>query len=389
MNAQNQILTLPENLGVAILTGGGLWDDWLDINALNKLVNHPLLNAMREERITLSGMRYFLIQHYHYSCHFTRFLCALINHLDNLDDIHYLMENLLEEMGVNDDRKITHAELFQRSLAAVGARACAITALSETTFFVSSVLNYCRSGAVADGLAALCLGAETIVPLIYKPVLHALTCLDIKEQGLEFFRLHIEEDEEHAITMMHILRELTENNPELTQRVKDVGRNTILLRCKMFDAVYKNIQDEIISGSDDYCVFEKYESNVRSYCRNYPAIFTKASNALLTDHKGKLWVDFLSGAGSLNYGHNNPLLKTQLLNYLEQDGITHSLDLYTSAKREFIENFNQQILQPRGLRYRFQFTGPTGTNAVEAAMKIARKAAVQCLSDQYQRAIFQ
>ncbi|WP_323837250.1 aminotransferase class III-fold pyridoxal phosphate-dependent enzyme [Photorhabdus africana] len=202
MSEQNQTVTLPDKKDIGLLTEEGLWDNWLDIDAVKKLVNHPLLIAMSEERITLSGMRYFLIQHHYYSRNFTRFLCALISHIDNFNDIHHLMENLREE------------------------------------------------------------------------------------------------DEDHAITMMHILHNITENNEQLSKRVRAVGKNT---------------------------------------------------------------------------SHNNPRLKSHLIEYIEKDGITHSLDLYTNAKRAFIESFNQQILKPRGLQYRFQFTGPTGTNAVEAAMKIARK----------------
>ncbi|WP_192880959.1 MULTISPECIES: aminotransferase class III-fold pyridoxal phosphate-dependent enzyme [unclassified Photorhabdus] len=153
---------------------------------MKKLVNHPLLIAMNEERITLSGMRYFLIQHHHYSRNFTRFLCALISHIDNFNDIHHLMENLREEMGINGEGKVTHAELFQRSLMEIGAQVSSVPILEETSYFASCVLNYCRSGEIADGLAALCLGAEAIVPMIYKPVLHALIHLGIAERGFQF-----------------------------------------------------------------------------------------------------------------------------------------------------------------------------------------------------------
>ncbi len=89
---------------------------------------------------------------------------------------------------------------------------------------------------------------------------------------------------------------------------------------------------------------------------------------------GTEYIDFFAGAGTLNYGHNNPLLKPALLDYLERDGIVHALDLATSAKRDFIETFIELILTPRDLRYKLQFTGPTGANATEAAIKVARLA---------------
>ncbi|KEQ56527.1 Diaminobutyrate--2-oxoglutarate transaminase protein [Marine Group I thaumarchaeote SCGC RSA3] len=115
------------------------------------------------------------------------------------------------------------------------------------------------------------------------------------------------------------------------------------------------------------------ESKVRSYCRAYPVMFTKAKNSHLIDKDGKKYLDFLCGAGSLNYGHNNPDLKNKVIDYLNQDGIIHSLDLATESKEEFLDSFSKNILSPRNLDYKIQFTGPTGTNAVEAALKIARK----------------
>lgn len=121
-------------------------------------------------------------------------------------------------------------------------------------------------------------------------------------------------------------------------------------------------------------VFDVLESEVRIYCREFPAVFSKSRGSLLFDEAGREYLDFFSGAGALNYGHNNPRLKQRLLEYLEEDGITHSLDLATSAKREFLERFDRIILQPRSLHFKIQFCGPTGANAVEAALKLARKA---------------
>jgi diaminobutyrate-2-oxoglutarate transaminase len=104
-----------------------------------------------------------------------------------------------------------------------------------------------------------------------------------------------------------------------------------------------------------------------------PSIFTKAQNAEIWDENGRRYLDFLAGAGSLNFGHNNPILKRALIDYIASDGITHSLDLHTQAKGRFLAALNEIILKPRGLDYVAQFTGPTGTNAVEAALKLARK----------------
>jgi diaminobutyrate-2-oxoglutarate transaminase len=118
--------------------------------------------------------------------------------------------------------------------------------------------------------------------------------------------------------------------------------------------------------------FDRLESEVRGYIRSFPTVFTKAQNAVLTDETGTQYIDFLAGAGSLNYGHNNPLLKQAIIEYLSTDGIIHGLDMATSAKQQFLRTFEERILKPRKLQYKMQFTGPTGTNAVEAAIKLAR-----------------
>jgi diaminobutyrate-2-oxoglutarate transaminase len=121
-------------------------------------------------------------------------------------------------------------------------------------------------------------------------------------------------------------------------------------------------------------IFEERESNVRSYSRSFPSTFTSARGALIHDVKGDTYLDFLSGAGALNYGHNHPSIKAAILDYLAEDGITHGLDLQTRAKATFLNEFSDRILMPRHLDHRVQFPGPTGTNAVEAALKVARKA---------------
>ncbi len=123
----------------------------------------------------------------------------------------------------------------------------------------------------------------------------------------------------------------------------------------------------------DTSVFESYESEVRSYCRHFPTVFTKAKGANFYDENGRKYIDFFCGAGAVNYGHNNPEIKQKLIDYLMSDGIMHALDMYTVPKREFIETFEEKVLKPRGLNYKIQFPGPTGTNANEAALKLVRK----------------
>lgn len=119
--------------------------------------------------------------------------------------------------------------------------------------------------------------------------------------------------------------------------------------------------------------FEQHESQVRSYCRNFPIVFNGAKMDELISEDGKKYIDFFAGAGAMNYGHNNPYIKGKVMDYLSEDNIIHALDMYTVEKRNFIKTFNEIILEPKKLDYKIMFCGSTGTNAVEAALKLARK----------------
>lgn len=81
--------------------------------------------------------------------------------------------------------------------------------------------------------------------------------------------------------------------------------------------------------------FELNESQVRSYCRSFPVVFDKAQGAELVTHDGKRYIDFLAGAGTLNYGHNHPVLKQALLDYIERDGITMAWTCTPRPRRAF------------------------------------------------------
>nr|WP_321507997.1 diaminobutyrate--2-oxoglutarate transaminase [uncultured Celeribacter sp.] len=120
-------------------------------------------------------------------------------------------------------------------------------------------------------------------------------------------------------------------------------------------------------------IYERRESGARSYCRSFTATFNTASGSELFTEDGTRYIDFLAGCSSLNYGHNDPDMKQALVDHIAGDGIAHGLDLHTDAKGGFLNAFSKYILEPRGMDHRVMFTGPTGANAVEAAMKTARK----------------
>ncbi|HBM82279.1 MAG TPA: diaminobutyrate--2-oxoglutarate transaminase [Halieaceae bacterium] len=121
-------------------------------------------------------------------------------------------------------------------------------------------------------------------------------------------------------------------------------------------------------------VFDEYESEVRGYIRSFPTVFDKAVGSELFDEDGRRYIDFFAGAGTLNYGHNPERAVEAQIQYLRDRRIAHGLDKATVAKKAFLETFIEKILEPRQMEYKLQFTGPTGTNCTEAAMKLARQA---------------
>lgn len=119
--------------------------------------------------------------------------------------------------------------------------------------------------------------------------------------------------------------------------------------------------------------FDRVESQVRSYSRSFPKLFGKAKGSIIYGDDGREYIDFLAGCSSLNYGHNDPDMQAALVDYVTSDGIAHGLDMFTRAKEEFLVAYEDIVLKPRNMDYKLMFTGPTGANAVEAALKLARK----------------
>ena len=115
------------------------------------------------------------------------------------------------------------------------------------------------------------------------------------------------------------------------------------------------------------------ESNISSYNKSFPTIFTKAIDSFLYDKNGKQYIDFFTGAGTINYGHNNKLINEAIIDYIQNNGILHSLDMDTTSKLEFLESLDKFIFKPRKLNYKVQFCAPSGANSIEAALKLARK----------------
>src|SRR5713101_543775 len=117
-----------------------------------------------------------------------------------------------------------------------------------------------------------------------------------------------------------------------------------------------------------------YESNARTYPRHLPLAIRKAQGLYVTDVDGKVYLDCLAGAGTLALGHNHPVVVEALRRHLEEECPLHTLDLTTPTRDEFVEELFASLPPAFAARARIQFCGPSGADAVEAALKLVKTA---------------
>ena len=118
---------------------------------------------------------------------------------------------------------------------------------------------------------------------------------------------------------------------------------------------------------------ERRESNARAYARHFPIAVAEASGSFIRDVDGNVFIDFLTGAGVLSLGHNHPELVAVATEQLGRSSPT-GWTCPTPAKDAFTEA--QLSMLPGRMRDRMKmhFCGPTGANAVDAAIKLCKTA---------------
>lgn len=216
-----------------------LWRGLFPPGLLEDLRAHPFLTACRDKKVDMRVLRTFLVQQQYYSEHFARYLCALMSGLPEHADVRALAENLFEEMGLDETEAITHAELYRQSMLAAEVEPGSERILPETRNLIDAMFHYCRSSDPLEGLAALCLGAEAIVPEVYGAILTALRSAGVPPAGLRFFEIHVAEDENHAIVMRHIIERLLTAYPYRRSKVLAIAEDMVRLRMAMLDAIYE------------------------------------------------------------------------------------------------------------------------------------------------------
>ncbi|UXY55506.1 aspartate aminotransferase family protein [Pseudomonas tohonis] len=119
---------------------------------------------------------------------------------------------------------------------------------------------------------------------------------------------------------------------------------------------------------------KQQESNARSYPRRIPLALKRARGLYVEDVEGRTFIDCLAGAGTLALGHNHPVVIDAIRQVLADELPLHTLDLTTPVKDQFVQDLFGLLPEGLAREAKIQFCGPTGTDAVEAALKLVRTA---------------
>jgi len=230
------------------------WNELLPAEALKRLDNTSFLSRCRNESVTRKELEVFLVQQHHYSRHFTRYLCALLVNLRSEEDRNALIENLFEEMGLGDLGSEPHSKIYRDMLAALGLNPAEQAPLPETTSLVESMLKLCSDSNPIVGLGAICLGAEAIVPHLYSQIMKGLLSAGFSEENLKFFPLHIEGDDEHALTMKEIIDRELSKNPDEAKALKKSAEESIKCRAAFFEAISRKALEQMEEKETQYAV---------------------------------------------------------------------------------------------------------------------------------------
>lgn len=117
-----------------------------------------------------------------------------------------------------------------------------------------------------------------------------------------------------------------------------------------------------------------FESSARSYPRKFPFALNKAKGSWIEDVEGNRYLDFLCGAGTLALGHNDDEVNKAMVDLILSDAPLHTLDLTTPVKDKYVDEIFSIIPEELRKNAKIQFCSPSGTDAVDAAIKLCKTA---------------
>jgi pyrroloquinoline-quinone synthase len=206
---------------------------------VERLLRHPFLVRCGDGTVTVGELREFLVQQGKYSSYFTRYLCALISHLEHGDDVLRLAGNLAEELGYGRSGQTPHSRIYADMLRGFGLALESHPTYPETQNLIDTMFMLCRQPGGTAGLGALCLGAEAVVPAVYARIIEGFRWCGVDMDRLQFFSLHVECDDDHARTMREIITRRVSSSRSSRISALSAGEIAINARLRFFDALVK------------------------------------------------------------------------------------------------------------------------------------------------------
>lgn len=202
--------------------------------------DNDLFKACKEGTLNKDDFRYIFSQYYLYCKNFTRYITAVMTNCENDLQRAHLSENLWEEAGEKEPEK-RHAEIFREFLTKVlELDLSAIRYESFTQQFMNSYLNESRSPDIIYGSAFLSLGTEGIVAEMYKILIEGMVKAGLPDDKLLFFHLHVECDDEHALTLENMLCSY-QHQPNWFETARKAVDTALTLRKDFFNNICKEL----------------------------------------------------------------------------------------------------------------------------------------------------
>ena len=221
-----------------------------ELQSEHEFWNNRLFRACRLGYLSFEDFQFIFSQYHLYSKNFTRYIAAL---MANSDCDYYrsrLSENLWEEGGGADPAK-RHAELFRRFLReALSINIESIEYLDFTYYFSREYLDFCLKSHPMSGSAFLSLGTEGIVARMYAVFVEGMRKAGIDDSELEFFHIHMECDDEHAVTLEQMMLSYSDEPGWFNSCVRAMDR-ALTLRRRFFENLYEGLLHRRLKGIID------------------------------------------------------------------------------------------------------------------------------------------
>ena len=207
---------------------------------IDTLSQHPFLVRCRQGQADVAALKTLLVQQGLYSSHFTRYLCAMMASLPEHAQVMALADNLFEELGLAADAPTPHHVLYTDMLSGFGLSLQGQAMNPGTRRLVEAMYFHCRQLDPVVGIAALCLGAEALVPSFYADIVRGFEALGVARERLVFFHVHMQCDDAHALTLHRMLVEHLTQDPTRLDKAVATGRALVEARCAFLDDVARS-----------------------------------------------------------------------------------------------------------------------------------------------------